>query len=181
MKYKLAAILCAALAGCGGGSSDPILVAPEVAVLPADATAVSALAGTSFGFPAGVPAFGTTDTTTLSLSGTAAAPGFGISSGGNTASGTMSFGSCVFVVSNSTFPAGHPMAVGATVTVNPCNIQTNTQRAAANGVQISAPVAMILGQATSTGSTVTVGVSASGQLLFNGNLAGRITLIPVSG
>lgn len=86
----------------------------------------------------------------------------------------MSFGSCVFVVSNSTFPAGHPMAVGATVTVNPCNIQTNTQRAAANGVQISAPVAMILGQATSTGSTVTVGVSASGQLLFNGNLAGRL-------
>lgn len=46
MKYKLAAIMCAALAGCGGGSSDPILVAPEVAVLPANATAVSALAGT---------------------------------------------------------------------------------------------------------------------------------------
>lgn len=181
MKYKLAAIMCAALAGCGGGSSDPILVVSGDTAVPANATVVAAVAGTSFAFPSGVAALGTTGETTVAFSGTAAAPGFGVSSGGNTASGTASFGSCIFVVTSSSFPPGHALSRGQTVTVNPCSLSVNTTGAVANGTQVSRNVALVLGASASANSPVTVGVTASGQLSLAGALVTTVTLTPVSG
>ncbi len=183
IKLVFSAVAAAALlAACGGGgSSEPILVANSDAVIPTNATVAGALAGTSFAFPSGVPALGTTGTTTLAFSGTAAAPGFDVSSGGNSAGGTAAFGSCIFVVTRSTFVAGHPLALGQTVTVNPCNVNANTTGAVANGQATSRSVALVLGAAASANATVTVGVTAGGQLVMNGALVTTIALTPVSG
>ena len=183
IKLVFSAVAAAALlAACGGGgSSEPILVANADATIPANATVAGALAGTSFAFPSGVPALGTTGTTTLAFSGTAAAPGFDVSSGGNSAGGTAAFGSCIFVVTRSTFAAGHPLALGQTVTVNPCTVNANTTGAVANGQATSRSVALVLGAAASANSTVTVGVNAGGQIVLNGALVTTIQLPPVSG
>lgn len=182
IKWVVGAVAAAALvAACGGGSSTPILVASTDAVVPAAAPVVAAVAGVPFTFPSGVPALGTTGSTTIAFSGTAAAPGFGISSGGNTASGTAAFGSCIFAVTSSNFPAGHPLSLGQTVTVNPCNLSVNTTGAVANGVATTRSVALLLGAANSAGASVVVAVTAGGALTLNGASVATITLTPVSG
>lgn len=182
IKWVVGAVAAAALvAACGGGSSTPILVASTDAVLPAAAPVVAAVAGVPFAFPSGVPALGTTGTTTIAFSGTAAATGFSVASGGNTATGATSFGSCIFAVTASTFPAGHPLSQGQTVTVNPCSMNIGTAGAVANGVAQSRSVALVLGSANSAGATITVGVTAGGQLTLNGNSVGTVSLTPVSG
>ncbi len=188
MKYQFsaatAAVLAVALAGCGGGgdSPAPLLVAAGNATVPANGTVTAALAGTSFAFPAGVPGLGTTGSTTLAFSGTAAAPGFAIASGGNTATGATRFASCIFAVSGSTFPAGHPLANGQTVTVNPCVININTTGVVANGQPVSRAVGLVLGSALSAGAMIEVGVSATGQLVLNrAATVTNISLTPVTG
>lgn len=187
MKHQFLAVLAVAaafvLASCGGGGDapTPVQVASADANLPANGTITAALSGTTFAFPTGVPGLGTTGTTTLAFSGTAAAPGFSIASGGNTAGGALRFGSCIFAVSSSTFPAGHPMALGQTVTVNPCNINLNTTGVVANGVAVNRSVGLVLGAAGSSGASVILGVNAGGGLTLNGNNVGTITLAFVTG
>lgn len=73
------------------------------------------------------------------------------------------------------------MALGKTVTVNPCDLSVRTSGAVANGQATSRSVALLLGAASSAGATVTVAVSASGQLTLNGNAAGLVQLVPISG
>ena len=176
----LAAISVAALVACGGGT-DPVLVAAsdtDVSVAPAVA---AALVNTPFAFPSGVAALGTTAATTVQFTSTATTPAFSISSGGNTATGTTTFGSCIFVVSNSTFPAGHPLANGQTVTVNPCTVSLKTSGGVANGQATSRSVAMLLGAAASANASVAVAVNAGGQIVLNGATVATITLTPISG
>lgn len=182
IKLALGAVAAAALlAACGGGSSDPILVSSSDAAVPASAAVVSAVAGTSFSFESGVAALGTTGATSVAFTGTAASPGFNVSSGGNTATGSAGFGSCIFVVSSSSFPAGHSLAPGQTVTVNPCSLSVRTTGAVANGVAVPRNVALLLGAASSANSTATVAVTAGGALTLNGASVGTVTLVPVSG
>jgi hypothetical protein len=182
IKLAFSAVAAATLlAACGGGSSDPVLVANADTSLPTNAAVAGALAGTSFAFPSGVAALGTTGATTLAFTGTAASPGFSVASGGNTATGTAAFGSCIFVVSNSNFLPGHPLANGQTVTVNPCSTNINTTGAVANGVATSRSVALLLGTAASAGATVLVGVNTSGQLILSGAVVSNIALTPISG
>jgi hypothetical protein len=73
------------------------------------------------------------------------------------------------------------MRVGQVITVDPCNINVNTKGATANGVATSRAIALVLGAASSSGATITVGVNPGGQLTLNGNLAGTVTLVPVTG
>ena len=75
----------------------------------------------------------------------------------------------------------HPLALGQTVTVNPCTVNANTTGAVANGQATSRSVALVLGAAASANSTVTVGVNAGGQIVLNGALVTTIQLTPVSG
>jgi hypothetical protein len=171
----------ALLSACGGGSDDPPLVAANDAVLSVNPVAAVAVAQTPFSFPAGVPALGTTATTTVVFTSTASSPSFSIASGGATATGVTSFGSCIFVVTSSTFPTGHPLAQGQTVTVNPCNLRIGTAGAQANGVAQSRSIALLLGAAASANQSATVGVNAGGQLTLNGNSMGTVTLTPISG
>jgi hypothetical protein len=180
----LIAVCAAALAACGGGSDS----APTVTLVAASDTSVNvnptvaaALVNTSFSFPSGAPALGTTAATTIQFTNTATAPAFSITSGGNTASGTTTFGSCIFRVSNSSFPLGHPLANGQTVTVDPCSANINTTGAVANGVATSRNVALLLGTAASSGVTVLVGVNTSGQLILSGAVIANIALTPATG
>lgn len=93
----------------------------------------------------------------------------------------VTYGSCIFAVTQSTFPAGNKFAVGSTIVVNPCNINVNTAGLQATGVAASRSVALALGSAISAGSSITLSVSPGGQLTLNGVSVGGVTLVPVSG
>ncbi|MEJ8837930.1 hypothetical protein [Ramlibacter sp. AN1133] len=180
-KLLCIAALAVTLAGCGGGGDDQLMVAASNTTLAANATTTSAVVQTPFSFPNGVTGLGTTAATTVTFTTASATPGFSISSGGNTATGTTTFGSCIFAVTASNFPAGHRLALGQTVTVNPCNLNVNTAGAVANGVATSRSVALLLGAAASAGSSVIVAVTAGGALTLNGNNVGTVTLTPLTG
>jgi hypothetical protein len=175
--------LCVAalVAGCGGGDGGAPLVAASDTVLPTNGTTASAVAQTTFTFDNGVAEFGTNAATDVKFTSESATPAFSISSGGNTATGTTTFGSCDFHVTASSFPVGHPLAQGQTVIVNPCNLKVNTAGATANGVAASRSVALLLGAAYSAKASVTVAVTAGGQLTLNGSNVGLITLTPLTG
>ncbi len=177
-------VLATALVGCGGDDDDeptPVAVVPTPAVLAASATTTAAVEDVPFVFPAGVPELGTTASTSIVFTDTSTTPAFSISSGGNTATGTTAFGSCIFRVTASTFPAGHRMSVGQQITVNPCNIRVET-----SGMSVDAPaeqrsVALLLGSAASSGNPLTVDVNPGGQLTINGKAAGTVTIEFVTG
>lgn len=175
--------LCVAalVAGCGGSDGGAPLVAASDTVLPTNGTTASAVAQTTFTFDNGVAEFGTNAATDVTFTSASATPAFSISSGGNTATGTTTFGSCHFAVTTSNYPAGHPLAQGNTVTVNPCNLKVGTAGAIANGVGSSRAVALVLGAAYSANATIVVGVNPGGQLTLNGNIVGVVTLTPLTG
>ena len=172
-----------ALAGCGGGGGEPapVMVAPAEVTIPAAPATVSAVEDVPFTFPAGVAELGTTGSTSLTFTSTGTTPEFSIVADGGTATGTTQFGSCIFVVATSSFPAGHRLAQGQTVTVNPCNIRLGTQGAPADSIARARAAVFILGSAASTGSTVTISINNGGVVTINGAAAGTVTLVPVSG
>lgn len=184
LKHLFVLIAAAALVGCGGGGGGepaPVLVAPAETTLAAAPATVSAVEDVPFTFPAGVPELGTTGATTLAFTSTGTTPEFSITSEGGTATGTTQFGSCIFVVATSSFPAGHRLAAGQTVTVNPCQIRLGTQGAPADSIARQRAAVFVLGSAASTGSTVTISINNGGVVTINGQAAGTVTLVPVSG
>lgn len=189
MQWAIALCSAAMLAACGGGGGDgaarTATADATLAINPTSGPAVvSAIADETFTFADGVPAFGTTASTSVEFSEPAtpsAAPRFSISSGGNTATGTVAFGSCIFRITASTFPAGSRLAAGETITVNPCNVNVNTRGVAADGVATTRSAALLLGAAVSAGASITVNVSPGGQLTLNGQAVGTVTLSPITG
>jgi hypothetical protein len=177
----LAMAAAAVLSACGGGGDDGVLVASADVSVPVNATATGAVVNTPFTYPSGVSELGTSAATTVTFTNTATTPAFSISSGGSTATGVTTFGSCIFTVSASTFPASHPLAAGKTVTVNPCNLNVAVKGVVANGVATTRSVALLLGAAASTGASVTVAVNAGGQLTLNGASVGTVTLVAATG
>jgi hypothetical protein len=184
MKFslKLAGVSLAAaiLTACGGGGgSDQVDVVAADATLAASATTTGAVAGATFAFGSGVADFGTTGTaTTLGFS---SGSGWSVSAGGATASGTTTYGSCIFAVTQSTFPASSPLATGKIVLVHPCDLVADIGGQAANGLGTSSNIALKLGTTVSAGTPVTVAVSATGQITINGVSVGSVTLAPVTG
>lgn len=189
--FLLAAVLTSAtlLASCGGGDGDAVLVAAADARLTADADSgrplFTALANESFTFPGGVAEFGTTGAaTTVSVQQPAAAgrnPRFTISSGGQTASGTMAFGSCFFRVTASTFAPPSPLVDGAVIEITNCGVQLDTAGQHANGVAVESSAVLFLNNANSTGTSVTVGINPGGRITLNGRIVGEVTLTPITG
>jgi hypothetical protein len=178
-----ATIVAASLTACGGGGGEPpaTQVAAADTTLPANGTTTAAVTNIPFTFPAGVTEFGTTGTTTVAFTDTSTTPAFSIASSGNTATGTTAFGSCIFRITASTFASTSKLAQGNTVTVEPCNINVNTQGVAANSVAVTRSVALRLGAAVSSGASVTVSVNPGGQLTLNGKSVGSVTLVAVTG
>lgn len=183
---KLLGVIIAVAAGvvisaCGGGGSDQPLAAASNTTLAANPTTTAPVVNLPFSFPQGVPALGTTGSTTVSFTSTSTAPQFRIDTTTGSATGVTSFGSCIFAVTAVSGTVPSSLAVGQTITVNPCNLNVGTAGARANGVATTRSIALVLGAAASANSSVTVGVNPGGQLTLNGNLVGTVTLTPVSG
>lgn len=185
LSLLLALVMATALAGCGGGggggSGAPVLVVATDTTLAASPTTAAAVVNESFKFAAGVASFGTTATTTVVFTSTATTPAFSINSDGHTATGTTTFGSCIFTITQSTFPAGSPLSVGNTITVDPCNLTVATAGQAASSPAETTSVALVLGAAASSGTDVTVDINEGGQIILNGTTTGTVTLTPVTG
>jgi hypothetical protein len=134
----------------------------------------TAVANKPFSFASGVPAFGTTAATTVTVT---SATGAKIDSGGKTATTGLRFGSCIFTVTMSSFTAPSPLAMGQTVTVNPCDITLNdsantaslTLGAANSG---AASVGEISIACTGTTCTVKVGEMTVGTFMPSGSAGG---------
>lgn len=170
------------LAACGGGGGDDTLNAAS-SNLSSNVTASNAAAiqGLPFTFASGVPDFGTSQTTTVTVTGTSGTDTFAIASGGNTASGQLNYGSCIFKFTASTFPAASPLAVGNTITIADCHFNVNTKGTSATGLEFQRVANLVLNAAASAGVTVTVSVNGDGTVVVNGVGAGSVTLTPLTG
>lgn len=186
-KFLLAAAVSAALVACGGGgsTSTPIAVAAantSVAISPANgAAATAAVSGQTFTFPSGAAALGTTASTTVKLtSGAAGSPAkFDIASGTGTATGALTYGSCIFTVAvGSTIPG---LPAGTVLTVNPCTLGIATSGLAANGVPQNGAATLTLGATSSTSLPLTVTISAGGDVSINGSSVGTVTTSRLTG
>jgi len=188
-RYTAAAagLVLAFVAGCDSDPTAPTLVVASNTTLATNPAVAQAIAGTTFNFPGGAAAISTeTAGQNLALTFTnanAATMVFTNAAGATTGTITTSvtYGSCIFVVSASTFPTGHRLAQGNTVVVNPCNINVNTAGQQATGVSATRSVALLLGSAASAGAAINVSVNPGGQLTLNGISVGTVTLVPVSG
>ena len=172
----VAAVVGLSACGGGGGNDAPPAVAVADTTVGVSPTVTGAMVSTVFSFPSGLASFGSTSATTVTFNDTCPIPAFTVTSGGNTAIGATTFGSCIFKIASSTFPAPSPLAEGKTLTINPCNININTRGQVANGVGQSRSVALVLGAAASSGASVTVSVTPSGQVTLNGATVGTVAL-----
>jgi hypothetical protein len=152
----------------GGNVTAPVTVATAAAVT-----------GESFNFPSGVAKFGTTAATTVSLNSTST---FTVSAGAEgTASGNLTYGSCIFTVTASTFPASSALALGKTVTVHPCSITVATAGVPASGNAIARAVSFVLEGNASQAHNLSVDISDSGVVTVDGVDVGSVTLTPLTG
>lgn len=190
-KLVFSVVAVAALAACGGGGdSAPVTIAlndvPAVTITPATAPVANAAltaVSTGFSFPAGVPALGTTAPTTVKFTApaagaTATTPTFDIASGTGSAAGVVTYGSCIFNVTNSTIPG---IVAPTTITINPCAFDVNTTgKTVQEGATatINATSVLVLGTASSLPAAVAVTVTNSGgvnTVTVNGGSLGTVT------
>jgi hypothetical protein len=181
------------LAACGGGNDSPLrpvstVTTPTTANFTAS-TGAAVMGGVlaasaepkSFSFASGVPAFGTTGPTTMAVSGTGAAPTFGISSAEGSASGGMTFASCHFLITTSTYPSTHALGQGKTVVVDPCSISIDTAGKTADGGTASTGVSFVLGTTTSAPVSLPVAISSTGVVSVGGVTVGTATVVVTTG
>lgn len=183
-KLLFTVLVSAALAACGGGGdSTPVTTTTATSNTTAavTATTTAAVVNQPFAFSTGVPAFGTTTATTLAFTSTAASPAFAISADGFAASGPTTFGSCIFTITTSTFPASSPLAVGKSVRVDPCTLTAATSGANANGAAVERAVQVILGTLSSAVRNLPIVVNANGTVVINGVTIGTVTVSVVTG
>ena len=180
-KISLALVLAgsALLAACGGGGdSTPVRSGTAAADLTASVTASTApaLLDKRFSFQNGVVELGTTTDTTLLLSGSTAAPDFSLTAGANTASGVMTYGSCIFTVKQSNFPAKFTkLQVGAVTEIKPCDVVVATAGKPAGSSSLST-IKLVLGTSFSLPFGVTVTISDSGLVTISGTPFGTVKL-----
>ena len=145
--------------------------------------ASQALVGQPIVFSSGVPDLGTTAATTVTFTSSAASatPAFSIASGGASATGDLTFGSCIFTVKSSTFPAGSKLAVGAKITVSPCAVTLATGGVAATGAAAAVNTTLTLNGVTSAPYPVTVAITPTGTVQVNGTTVTTTLVSTVTG
>lgn len=188
-KFALAGLaVCGSvlLAGCGGGGSDDASPVAQsdltVDIKPTTGAAtVASVLGQNFEFANGISALGTTASTSLKLAGDAKKPSFVISSGADSASGAMTYGSCIFTVGQSTFVAGHPLALGKVTTVNLCQLRVALKGRVADGRQFDADVRFALGNALSNAAFISAAINANGMVTLNGLPIGSVPVVSATG
>ncbi len=179
-KFALVASATAALMACGGGSTtEPAnkvaTTDASVNVGTANGPAVAAtLSGETFSFPSGIAGFGTTAATTLKI--TAGSPAtFEMKSGADTATGTLTFGSCILTIVTG---SGNVFVPGTTVSDSACNILIGTRGVVANGTASNRTVTLTLGSSRGT-VTVPVTLNPDGTVLVKGGTLGTTpTVVP---
>lgn len=204
VKWTIGGALLTGLVACGGGGG-PVTVAPT-AIAAADTTAavtaatVGALAPAAGAAPtaylfnsgfSGVDAngaalnLGGATTVAITSAGTAAAgatpatpPAFAITNGGGTATGAVTFGSCIFTVKTSNIPT---LPVGTVMKIDPCTLTVNTSGLTANGASTTASGSWLLGSARSIQTATPVTISSTGSVTINGTPLGTVTVTAVTG
>lgn len=203
-KMALACVVVAGsalLAACGGGggsapvaavSSTDLSLVASASTAAAIAPAFVSVSSTPIAFPAGftgtvsktdlTPALAPAGTTLAFSTGTVAtSPVVTVVSGGLTATGTTTFGSCTFTFdANSPFVAPSPFAPGKTLYVDPCSITIPTASITADGGTQSLSVELTLGT-TTVSQIVSVVVSATGTVSLNGTPVGTVTVVAPTG
>lgn len=166
------------LVACGGGGDGGSEVAQSNTTAAVDASTVAAIESEAFTFPSGVADFGTTSATTVTLNTPTT---FSVTSAQGNASGDLSFGSCIFKVTSSTFGASSPLATGKTVEVQPCNFTVNTQGMVAGQNAVARAVSFILGGNASQSKDLEVRITDSGEVIVEGEDIGTVELSPYTG
>lgn len=205
---KLPARLACALAvaalvtACGGGGSSAVVPTPIVATADTTVAATPATAAkvTTAFVAAATPAapiafsngFAGTDasgapvaisgaTTVAFTGGSSTAPGFSMTNGGKTATGTTTFGSCTFTFdANSPFPEDHPWAPGKSFKVDPCILKVPTAGVKADGSASNQTLTLTFGTTSGT-TTKTVSVAADGSVSIAGTSVGTVVVAQTTG
>ena len=183
-KLMVLGFSAAILAACGSSDNGPAVakVAAADTTTLASASTTTGFVNTPFSFPAGSIALGTTGPTTVKFTSAGAAPGFEIANFGvGTATGTTAFGSCIFNVASSSFPATHPLGAGKTVRVDPCTFKIKTKGLKADGGHNQRGADLSLGQNDSDDAPVDVQVDGDGNVKVNGNDDGKTQTSDVTG
>lgn len=174
------------LAACGdGGDDNRTLFAAQDLTVDAnsftDPAVVKAFKNEVFVFPNGVQEFGTTTPTTVVIQDTATAHTFTITSAQGTASGELEFGTCIFLIKQSTFAPPSPLAVGNRIVIPNCKFEVRTRNTPANDQPFERSVRWLLSNAVSNDTSVEVRINGGGRVTVNGQSIGTVTLSPVTG
>lgn len=169
------------LAACGGGGdSSSTQVASSDLKVSASPTTTEAMANQVFTFDSGIAALGTDGTATdlTFTNGTS----FSASAGGKTASGTTSYGSCIFTVTSTSFEPTQPLGVLNTpYRINPCEIEIKSRGVAATGVPASVNAQLVLANLASRNITTAIRILPEGQLMVGQALFGTVPTVTPTG
>jgi hypothetical protein len=162
-----------AILGCpdddGGGGGEGVLVTRALTRQNA-----RPLAGEVFIFPEGVEDFDTALETRVGfLAGEAGREAaIGTFDGGvavDAAATGVEYGSCIFRVGESSFPANHPLGPGNVVTINSCQLEITTLTSATiGGPPVAGIAVLILNGLRSLNTDVTVQVNENEDIFVNG-------------
>ena len=182
-KWTIGLALSAALVGCGGGGEDavstlPIVAGANLTAAPITAANAAALAPAgAFTFPTGFSGTTGAGAVVLPANTTVALPTattFSITSGaGGTATGTTTFGSCIFNVTASTVPG---IVAPIAITVNPCTLTVNVQGDVVGTTNTDAAT-LTLGGNSSNSVNVSVTVGADGSVVISGTQVGTVAVV----
>lgn len=175
--------------GCPSGNDinevpPPVPVASTNVVVPVTAATVQALEGKSFALPAGafanVPALATQPVTVTFTGTTTAAPTGTLVAANGTATGTTTFGSCIFTITTSTIPG---VTVGQQITVNPCQYNVSTGGVQATGQATTVQILLQLGIIPSAANQASVSIDpTTGVVTVNNvNTGVNVTLVIATG
>jgi hypothetical protein len=183
LKGLFATCAAALLVACGSSDAPapaaPLQYASSNLTVPVTAANAAALVNTPFVFPNGVPEFGTTGTTTVTLTDTSTTPAFSIVTPNGTATGVMTFGSCIFRIT--TVTPGTVLSVGNTITIPDCKASLQVVGQPANGSSFQGQVTFSLNLASSVFQSTLVRIGTDGTLSVNGISFGRVGLAFVTG
>jgi hypothetical protein len=193
---------------CGGGGEEaatpvtppttaPVAVAASDLAVPVAPATVQTLEAQTFTFSSGAaltPALANqpitlafTNTTSATPTATVTAPNVRGTDGQPARfAGTTEFGSCTFVVTTSTFPAGSGPQVGDRITVNPCQVNVSTGGVQATGQATTVQILLQLGATPSAANQSTVSINPTTGVVTINNVTlpagvGSVTLQTFTG
>ena len=119
------------------GQTSAVVVLPRFAFVPVPATAAN-LQQTTFNFTDGA-VFGLADIQITLATGTFTGDvgDFALTASGSMASGSVTIGSCTFVVTTSSFPSGQGLQVDDNIVIDPCQVDAIDRRLIVTNISVS--------------------------------------------